>query len=203
MSWKYKNANISRIYGDLQWWNDFLETFNGKCDFLDDYPVTTLCTDASTNGVGAWFEENWFYSYLPVDFPWSTHLHINYKEAICVVLAALYWAPYWRNKFVVVWCDNTAAVAMLNKGSIKHPVMMVFLRMLFWLSATYNFRLKAYHIPGVANVEADHVSRLHERSHFCAFYNILAAYSQPWNTFALSHMSLGSYLFLLGKYLIS
>ena len=153
----------AEFYGDLQWWNDFLETFNGKCDFLDDRPVTTLYTDASTNGVDASFEGNWFYSYFPVDFPWSTHLHMNYKEVICVVFAALYWAPYWQNKSVVVRCDNTAAVAMLNKGSTKHPVMMVFLRMLFWLSATYNFHLKAYHIPGVANVEADHVSRFRER----------------------------------------
>ena len=98
-------------------------------------------------------------------------------------------------------CDNTAAVAMLNKGTTRHPVMMQLLRMLFWLSAIHIFRLKAFHIPGAENFVADHASRLHETRHFCSFYNFLASYSMPFTASALNHMSVATYRFLIGKYL--
>ena len=41
----------------------------------------------------------------------------SYKEALCVVFAAERWASSLCNKTVFVYCDNTAAVAMINKGS--------------------------------------------------------------------------------------
>ena len=36
------------------------------------------------------------------------------------------------------------------------------LRRIFWLSCTFNFKIKAIYFPGVENVLADTVSRLHE-----------------------------------------
>ena len=109
-------------------------------------PMTDLQTDACTLGVGAYFHGDWFHSHLLVDYPSLSSLHINYKEALCIVLSASQWAHLWQNK-VVVFCDNTSAVAMLNKGSTHSPLMMTYLRHLFWLSAMFNFRLKAVHIP--------------------------------------------------------
>ena len=39
---------------------------------------------------------------------------------------------------------------------------MKYLRYVFWLSAVYNFRLRAVHVPGVENVLSVMISRLHE-----------------------------------------
>ena len=36
------------------------------------------------------------------------------------------------------------------------------LRELFWLSAQFNFSVKAIHIPGIINILPDAISRLHE-----------------------------------------
>ena len=121
----------------------------------------------------AFFKGDWFYSNLLVDAQPLAHLHINYKEALCVVFAAERWASSWCNKTVFVYCDNTAAVAMINKGSTRDPVMMTYLQHLFWLSATYNFRIRAVHIAGKLNTTADHISRLHEASHFMSFLEFL------------------------------
>ena len=148
------------FHRDLEWWDEFLSTFNGLCDFLDQRPVTGLHTDACTSGLGAYFNQDWFYLHFLAEAPSLYGLHINYKEALCIVFSAFRWASVWRNKKVVVYCDNTAAVAMINKGTTKNGLMMFFRRQLFWLSAQYNFRLQVIHIPGAHNTIADHISRL-------------------------------------------
>ena len=142
------------------------------------------------------------YSNFFVDHPELAALHINYKEALCVVFAAMRWAPYWANKTIHVFCDNTAAVAMLNKGTTHNSTMMCYLRLLFWLSAVFNFRVQAFHVPGRDNVMADHISRLHDVDHFWACLDLL----QTFLTYpvalvsALDHMSLRCYYYLLGKF---
>lgn len=66
----------------------FLDVFNRKCEFLESRPMINLSTDASQNGIGSCFEDDWLYSYLAVDYPWLNDSHINCNEAISVVLAA-------------------------------------------------------------------------------------------------------------------
>jgi len=130
---------------DIEWWDEFLESFNGKDDFLDTRPVTDLQTDACTSGLGAVFQGDWFYLHFLPEMPSLFLMHINFKEALCIVFAAIRWAPQWRNKKVLVYCDNTAAVAMLNKGTTRNPFMMFWLRHLFWYFAHFNFQLEVRH----------------------------------------------------------
>ncbi|XP_066925176.1 uncharacterized protein [Clytia hemisphaerica] len=157
------------FWKDIDWWLQFLEVFNGFSHFHDPRPVVDLHTDACSTGVGAEFQGDWFYSNLLVDYPAFSGSHINYKEALCVVLALKRWAPLLRNKVVHIHCDNTAAVAMLNKGTTKDPDMMSHLREAFWLSAIFNFSIRVFHVPGKLNVLADHISRLHMPFHLQAF----------------------------------
>ena len=190
------------FFKDISWWLEFLEVFNGQCPFHDIRPVKNLHTDACSTGIGAVFGDDWFYSNLLVDNPSLAHLHINYKEALCIVFAVERWAPFLRDKVVHIHCDNTAAVAMLNKGSTRNSLMMTYLRRLFWCSATYNFRLEVFHVPGVFNVLADHLSRLHEFSHLSAFHqHELGRIGRlAFDQAATEHMSLDCFYFLLGWY---
>jgi hypothetical protein len=94
------------------------------------------------------------------------HCHINEKEIIAVVIAAHRWAPLWSNYKVIFFSDNAATVASINKCSSKNATLMACLRSLFWLSATYNFRFVAQHVPGLENTCADFISRLHEKQNF-------------------------------------
>ena len=50
--------------------------------------------------------------------------------------------------------ENSRTVAGVNRGSSRSPAIMKYLRYMFWLSAVYNFRLTAMHIPGTDNVLA-------------------------------------------------
>eukprot|EP00111_Clytia_hemisphaerica_P012840 TCONS_00037755-protein len=188
------------FWKDIDWWLQFLEVFNGFSHFHDPRPVVDLHTDACSTGVGAEFQGDWFYSNLLVDYPAFSGSHINYKEALCVVLALKRWAPLLRNKVVHIHCDNTAAVAMLNKGTTKDPDMMSHLREAFWLSAIFNFSIRVFHVPGKLNVLADHISRLHMPFHLQAFaQHLLNWYGPcPVNLAAIGHMSPPSFFFLVG-----
>ena len=46
------------FHRDLLWWDKFLETFNGECDFTDSQPVTDIFTNASEFGLGAVYQDD-------------------------------------------------------------------------------------------------------------------------------------------------
>ena len=58
-----------------------------------------------------------------------------------------------------VQCDNQGAVALVNSGYSKVPQLMHMLRYLFFIRATFNFSLRAVHVPGKDNILADAISR--------------------------------------------
>ena len=147
---------------DLQWWLQFMAVFNGKSAVLDRQPITTVHVDACNTGCGGTYGSDWFYCNWSLDWAQVEPLHINYKELLSVVVAAIRWAPFWGGKRLYIMSDNQAAVGMLNRGTAKHPLVMEALRWLFWLSATYGFHLSGRYIPGVKNAAADSASRLLE-----------------------------------------
>jgi hypothetical protein len=151
---------------DVSWWLDFMSTFNGKSLLLDRRPLAAIYTDACVNGGGASWNNDWFYVNWHVDFPEVSDCHINEKETLAVVLAAVRWAPNFANKRVHVYCDNSATVGSINKGSSRNKVIMQAIRSLFWLSAVHNFHISARHIRGENNGVADAVSRLDQREKF-------------------------------------
>ena len=106
---------------------------------------------------------HWVYTPWEWAGPEFSSLHINYKEVLALEPAASLWAPLWANKKIFIHTDNQAAMAMINKGSCKNPLVMQSLRRVFWLSVQYNFSLKAKYYLGSSNRLADLVSRLHEQ----------------------------------------
>ena len=107
--------------------------FSGKGHFHNKLSITDAQTDACSMAIGAYFQVDWVYSYLPADAPQVAPMHINYKEAFAIYVAARRWAPFWANHLVIIQCDNEAAVAMINKGSTRNTTVMAWLRHLFWL----------------------------------------------------------------------
>lgn len=160
MPW-HRTRVTTEMRKDLQWWIDFLPVFNGTTPMLDTRLTTSVCIDACPIASGASYNGEFVYT------PWACwqaarNHNISYKETMALEPAVVQWAPHWQNKTVYVHCDNQAAVYLINKGSSKDPVVMDSLRRVFWLSAMYNFRLKAVYLPGVHNQIADCISRLHE-----------------------------------------
>ena len=74
-------------------------------------------------------------------------------------MAGMLWGDTWRNKRVLVHCDNQAVVAVVNCGSSKDPGLAQLLRCLFFIIAEFQLSLQVTHIMGHNNVQADAISR--------------------------------------------
>lgn len=181
------------IRADISWWQSFMTSFNGKSMLLDHQPITSVFTDSCDLAAGGIFNGDWFYLNWELDWPLVAKLHINSKEILAVFLAVCRWAPHWRNKRICIQSDNSVTVAAINKGTSKNPFLMACLRVLFWLSATYNFHIKARFIRGVSNVVADGVSRLHEPFKWTQVAPFVSPSPLSW------HLSQKSLSFLLNR----
>ena len=60
---------------------------------------------------------------------------------------------------VCCYCDNTAAVEVMNSGYSKDEVTMHQVRCLFFISEHFRFTVEAVHLPGKLNEVADALSR--------------------------------------------
>ena len=147
---------------DMEWWLQFMATFNGLTGMVSTRPAAPVTIDASAHAAGAHYLGQAIYTPWEQCWPRAAPLHINHKEVLALETAVSTWAPQWQNKKIFVHCDNQCAVYTINKGISKHPEVMASLRRVFWWSALYNFRLKAVYYPGQYNIIADRVSRLNE-----------------------------------------
>ena len=181
-----------------------MKIFNGKTYILDSKPVTSLQCDACSDGGGATFLGDFLYINWALDMPDVAPLHINLKETIIIVIAIFRWVSLLQNKRVIIYTDNVTAKSVINKMTSRNPIVMVYIRLLFFLQAVYNFSFFAVHIPGKHNTLADAISRLHEKDKLSQVYDLL-----PVNEIGLfsgydllNHMSYKFYIsrWLCGKH---
>ena len=153
-----------QLRADLSWWAEFLSVFYGKTFFVESEPVASeeFSTDACPIGGGGFFRGDWFYINWEVDNPDLAKAHINLKETFTVLVVLEQWKHQLRDKWIVVRSDNRTTISALNKGTCHNPQIMQWLREIFWLSATHNFRVTAHYIPSKSNTVADAISCLHE-----------------------------------------
>ena len=163
--------------------------------------TTNVQTDACPTAAGAFFHGDWLYHSFVLDIPEVRNLHVNFKEVLTIILAAKCWGKLWCNKHVIIQSDNTTAVSIINKGTTGNPVIMRYLRELFWLPVVYNFRITATYLPGCMNYIADAISHMHEP--YCLFKTLgyLLPFHCGYYTLLLDcpllyHISVLSYGFL-------
>lgn len=151
------------IRADVEWWLSFGLIFCSKAMPMvrERSGGVSISIDACGRAAGAFFMADHRYTEFK-DIPGASDLCINWKETLALLPAVEKWAPYFANKTVHVYSDNLCAVRTINKGSCKNPVVMESLRSVFWYSVRYNFRIVCHWYPGIRNVLADRVSRLHE-----------------------------------------
>ena len=65
----------------------------------------------------------------------------------------------WVGQRVMVHCDNTGAVAVVNSGYSQVTSIMHLLRCLFFIRAHFQVQLRATHTTGAKNLIADAISR--------------------------------------------
>lgn len=158
---------------DLNWWDAFLELFNGTCQINDSFsPIYEVFTDASNTGFGGWWDEKFFFGHWapvkggcnhradPPSLTELSHSSINVKELWPVIEAIHRWGNLWKNCNILLHSDNTQVLAMVATGRSVNKQAMSLLRELFWQCAILNITIRAVHIPTAENLLADRLSRL-------------------------------------------
>ncbi len=194
---KHKTKLNAEFRKDLAWWLTFLSTFNGRQYYTDRHDVHVL-TDACCTASGCFWAGDWHYSVFHADWPKVTAMHINYKEVCAVASAVARWAPLWAGRTVVVHTDSAVTKAILNKGRSKNAFINDVLRAVCWRSVTFDFELRAIHVPGCLIGIPDAISRLHETGQPERLARLLSYWhhGRPPPAPIAAHMSWPSYHFL-------
>ena len=150
---------------DLAWWSSFLDKWNGRSMMEVHAPSWNPTVEFSSDASGAWgcgavWNNHWIQP--PWQEAWKS-VGITAKELLPIVIACAlwgqYWAQYWAHCQVQAWCDNAAVVHILDSLTSKDPTIMHLLRCLHFFCAHFDIALRARHIRGRENTQADALSR--------------------------------------------
>ena len=107
-------------------------------------PDVVVHSDAlGSLGCAAWWSKGWFLHGWPSELSQNS---ITPKETLPIVLACAVWGQMWKNKTVLMYSDNQAAVVSLNTGRCRETWTMHLIRCLFFIKAFYGLELRFVHL---------------------------------------------------------
>ena len=130
----------------------FIPKFNSP--FLDfgttwSAQQISMFSDASKgvdHGFGRIYQNSWVFGQWPKAFIENCNPSIEYLELFGVLVTVTNWLHRYRNKRVVLFCDNQAVVAMINNNTSSCKQCFILIRMLVLLSMELNARVLARYI---------------------------------------------------------
>ena len=146
----------STCHRDLLWWSDVSHLQVGM-PLGESLPDLCLFTDASDTGWGASLGDvhlsgSWS--------PLSSRFSINHRELLAVLLALRDFLPSLRGRVMVVFSDNTTALAYLKKqGGTRSATLNTVAQSVLRFYEEFHITLLPQFIPGKVNVLADSLSR--------------------------------------------
>ena len=120
-------------------------------------------SDASKNpdlGMGGVCGKSWMFKQWERHFIIEEDPSIEYLELYALLSTVINWIHRFRNKRIIIFCDNMSVVYMVNNTSLKCKNCMVLIRKLVLTSMIYNVRIYARYVSTRENTRADMLSRL-------------------------------------------
>ena len=105
--------------------------------------------------------KQYFHIQLLVGYREQYGFNIVHLELMAIVVGLKKWGPQFSGKRFGLYCDNTAVVEVINKGTAKDLRLQQLLRIFAFLCATGQFKVVAYHLMGSQNRVPDILSRMH------------------------------------------
>ncbi len=149
---------------DMSWWARFLRHYNGVSAMIDTeavvHPTVDSYTDAASTVGAAGVELPFFWQVTwSGQLKWLASQHINVQEAWALPTEAMHRAEQWRGKLVRIHCDNQSDVLSVRAGRSKNKNILHYLRVLYFISALYSFKIDIQYIHTSLNI-ADQPSRV-------------------------------------------
>ena len=151
---------------DLKMWLAFLEHPSVFCRPFLDFSTflvadeINMYSDASGKiGMGAICGEHWMSQTWNPSFIRKWKPSIEYLELFAVAAAVLAWIHLFKNRRIILFCDNKSVVDMINQTSTSCKNCMVLIRIIVLKGLVDNVRVFARYVEGVKNVFADSLSR--------------------------------------------
>ena len=159
---------------DLSMWELFLNKPEAYArDFFDYADLITsedisFYTDASsTLGCGGYCGQEWFIHEWETSTRKDKRISINYLELYALTVGVKLWINKFKNRRVLIYCDNMSVVHMVNNTTSKCPQCMVLLRIIVLECMIWNVKLSADHVRTADNKFADLLSRLKYKEFRC------------------------------------
>ena len=130
------------FFRDLKWFIAFLDTFNGSVEMhlFVKAPQYNVHMDACLKGMGAICNKMVYYT--PVHPSLQQLCHITHLEAANALIVLRKWGSMFKNKYIILWCDNKAVVEVFASYKIRDPFLAACICTIWWYSAIYNFKLE-------------------------------------------------------------
>ena len=147
---------------DLKWFHIFLPQYNGiSMMSLPALPSDKeIYLDSCLTGCGGICGLEYYHAEYPQHILDKDH-HISRLEILNIMLACKLFHKSWSKQTVTIFCDNAAAVYLLQTGRCKDEFMMACARNIWMWAAIYDFKIIPKHRPGVLMQTADALSRIH------------------------------------------
>ena len=119
--------------------------------------------DASRNpqlGFGGICNHSWMYGKWNADFILEAEPSISYLELFAVVAMVINWLERFKNKRIILFCDNQSVVSMINNTTASCVNCLHLIRILVFHSLVQNTRVFAKYVPSKSNKASDCLSRL-------------------------------------------
>ena len=150
---------------DLQTWLQFINHPSIFCRPFIDYSessalILDFYTDAAKKfGLGGYCDGSWFHGLWDPVFVEQNDPSISYLELYAVTAGVLAWIHCFKNKRIVLFCDNKVAVDMINSTTSNCKNCMVLIRILVLQGLIHNVKINARHVRGISNEISDFLSR--------------------------------------------
>ena len=151
---------------DLLMWLTFLQHPAVFCRPFLDFTQVLIADeiDIFSNatgviGMGAICGSSWMYQLWNDDFIRKCKPSIEYLDLYAVTAAVLAWIHRFKNRRIILFCDNRSVVDMINMTSTSCKNCMVLIRCIVLKGLIDNVRVFAKHVEGSKNVLADSLSR--------------------------------------------
>lgn len=177
---KDKIALSQQNLSDVQWWLEHIKLHNGipmKSLMIHrkwEPPGATWSSDSSKTGLGGWAEKTREFYHCEI-IPDLRHRDINSLECLALLLCVKKWVALCRGKRVLIQCDNTTTVTVINSGAAKNTYLQACLREMHHICALNSAEIRAVWIKTSENTIADVLSRWNQGERYQRkFYEMTA-----------------------------